>query len=224
MSFLDFIYGNTIITVIFYLIIFILVVIFLLYLYKVNFGNFNEASLFKRLKRLYKEKDYPYIKEIILPLNEQQQIYYDAIVFGDKFIYLIEMKNHVGTLHIDPLNDWYYQDGKNKKISFTNPFYELDVKKHVLNKFLKQNQARYVELVVYNLNTKIEGNKGLGNNLVSIKQLNSFIKYQEQHSDLAIMDPTNIEKMGNYLLSINIKKKKVRYKLINKLKNQRVKK
>ena len=188
---------------------------------KIVIGNFNEANVFKRLKKIYKTNDYPYIKEIILPINKETYAYYDAIVFGNKFFYLIEIKNHKEQLFIDPLDDWYFVN-KKKKIAFTNPFYELELKKHILNRFLEIDKNRLIEVVVYNTVAVPKGNKGK-NHLIAVNQINALIKHYEQKDDLKSFGPDFIEKKGNYLLEIAINKKKIRKNVIEDLKSQRIK-
>ncbi|MDF9867371.1 hypothetical protein OKW22_000941 [Bacilli bacterium PM5-3] len=197
-----------------------LLVIFLIIIIKHNVvGIFHEASIFRRLKNLYKKYDYPYINEIILPINKESYAYYDAIVFGDKFVYLIEIKNHNGNLLIDPLDDWQYIKKNKQSFSFMNPFYELELKKHILNRFMEIDKNRYIEIVVYNNSTIINGKKGK-NHLVAANQLNSLIRHYESMDNIQKFSPDFIEKKGNYILGINIKKRSIRKSVISDLKLQ----
>ena len=217
---IDFFINNQITLLFVYFIIIVLVV---LLIYKVKhhfFGTFNEAKFYRYLKRLYKEKDYPYIKEIILPINKETYLYYDAIVFGDKFIYLIEIKNHNGEVKIDPLDDWYYY--KNKVHPFINPFYDLDLKLHVLNRYLEINKYRLIPVTVYSPQTKIVGYKGK-NNLIMFSQIAAFIEHFESNPNTKKFTPDFIEEKGNYILDINIKKKSIRKQVINDIKNNHIK-
>ncbi|WP_423363744.1 nuclease-related domain-containing protein [Mycoplasma sp. P36-A1] len=223
MNMLDFLYNNTIVTYILYIIAIITIIILLFKLKKKFYGNFSETNLFRRLKIIYKEYDYPYIKEIILPMNKENYIYFDAIVLADKYIYIIEMKNHSSKLYADNLNEWYLINNKDKKITITNPYYELDVKKHVLNRYLNIDANRIIPIVVYNIDTHIIS-KDNPINLISIKQLKSFITKFESSSNYPKFKGEFIEKVGNELLSYNVKNPKIRYKVINKLLNQRTKK
>ncbi|MDL2211838.1 NERD domain-containing protein [Erysipelotrichaceae bacterium OttesenSCG-928-M19] len=219
---INFITSNYYIIIAIYLIVFVLLII-LFYKFKHSYiGTFSEANIFRKLKKIYKKYDYPYIKEIILPINKESYAYYDAIVFGDKFIYLIEIKNHHGDILIDPLDDWVYVESSNKQHPFINPFYELELKKHIINRFLEININRIIEIVVYNTKTKPQGSKGK-NHLIAANQLNSIIKHYESRENIPKFSPDLIEDKGNYLLEINIKKKKIRRKVINDLRNQRTK-
>lgn len=218
---IDFLINNQITLLFIYLILFFLVIFFGLKIKHHFIGNFNEASFYRYLKKIYKKYDYPYIKEIILPINKETNIYYDAIVFGDKFIYIIEIKNHQGKLRIDAIDDWYYIN-KNNKYPFINPFYDLDLKLHVLNRYLEINKYNIIPVTVYSSQTKIEGSKGR-NNLIKFSQISAFIKHFESKENVSKFTPDYIEKKGNYLLGINIKNRKERKKLINDLKNSHIK-
>ena len=218
---INFFTNNQLALLAIYLIL-VIIIIYLIFLIKHHFfRNFNEAKFYRYLKRLYKEKDYPYIKEIILAINKETYIYYDAIVFGDKFIYLIEIKNHNGELKIDPLDDWYFNN-KNKLFAFINPFYDLDLKLHVLNKYLEINKYRLIPLVVYAPHTKIVGYKGK-NNLIMFSQIAAFINHFEGNEKTKAFSPDFIENKGNYILDINIKNKRIRREVLNDLKNNHIK-
>lgn len=218
---LEYFYTNTFFVIIFYLVTTILIIIIAFKLKHYFKGTFNEANVFKRLKRIYNKSDYPFIKEIILPINKESFAYYDAIVFGNRFIYLIEIKNHSGYLKIDPLDDWIYTDKNKNKHLIINPFYELELKKHILNRFLEVDRSRIVEVVVYNTNTECIGNKG-NHHLIAVNQINALITHYESKK-ISVFSPELIEKKGNYILGINNKNLKIRKKVISDLKNQRSK-
>lgn len=219
---MDIIYNNSILLLITYVLI-VLVVIYVIYRIIHHFtGNFGEGNVHKRLKKVYGKYDFPYIKQIILPINEETYAYYDAIVFGDRFIYLIEIKNHKGKLIVDGINDWVYIDDKQNEHVFINAFYENDVKKHILNRFLNLNQYRIIEVVVLNNKTSYFGQKGK-NNLINAKQLKAFIQHFESKENIGKIHPAYIVKKGNELLGLDVKKRSVRKRVINDLKNQRTK-
>lgn len=220
---MDVIYNNSILLLLTYILI-ILLVIYVFYRLIHHFtGNFGEGNVYKRLKKIYSKYDYPFLKQIILPINEETYAYYDAIVFGDRFIYLIEIKNHKGKLIIDEINDWGYIDDKQDEHVFINAFYENDVKKHILNRFLNLNQYRIIELVVLNNRTSYFGEKGK-NNLINAKQLRAFIEHFEAKENIGKINPQYIVKKGNELLAIDVKKRKMRKQVIDDLKDQRTKK
>ena len=219
---ISFFSNNYYLLFIIYILGFLLLVYFVFKLRNHFVGNFHEANVIRKLKKIYHKYNYPYIKEIILPINQESYAYYDAIVFGDKFIYLLEIKNHAGTILIDPLDDWIFIDSKKKKFVFMNPFYELELKKHILNRFLEINKTRIIEIVVYNNATKLEGSKGK-NHLISFNKLSSIIRYYEEKENVSKIPPNVIEKKGNYILEINVKKRKIRKEVINGLKDQRMK-
>lgn len=220
---MDVIYNNSILLLLTYILVVIIAVYTVYRIIHYFSGNFGEGNVHKRLKRIYNKYDYPFIKEIILPINEETYAYYDAIVFGDRFIYLIEIKNHKGKLIVDDINDWSYIDDHQKEHVFINAFYENDVKKHILNRFLNLNQHRIVELVVLNNKTSYFGQKG-NNNLINAKQLKAFIQHFEAKDNIGKINPQYIVKKGNELLALNVKKRGVRKSVINDLKNQRTKK
>lgn len=220
-SIINFLLNNQITLLIIYLLVILLITFIVLNIKHNYIGNFNEASFYRILKKLYKKYDYPYIKEIILPINKETNIYYDAIVFGDKFIYIIEIKNHQGKVKIDPIDDWYYIN-KNKKFPFINPFYDLDLKLHVLNRYLEINRFHIIPITVYSKNTLVEGSKG-NNNLIKFSQITSFIKYFESKENVSKFSADFIEKKGNYILDINVKNRKARRRLIYDLKNSHIK-
>lgn len=215
-------FSNPIFYLFFYLVLIIIIIFIIRYIQNTFIGNFKEAKLFKYLKRLYKQEDYPYIKEIILPINSDTYVYYDAIVFGDKYIYIIEFKNHDGLLLIDPVDDFTFVNRNMKSYTFTNAFYETELKKHILNRFLEVNRERIVEIILVGPKTKIEGIKG-NNYLIRLNQVNNFIKYHENKSDISKFNIDFIESKGNYLLSSNVKKRSIRKKIIDELKNSRSK-
>lgn len=219
---IDFFYKNYIFVLILYTIIILVLIFLILKFIKYYFGNFHEANIFRRLKKLYNKYDYPYIQQIILPINKETYAYYDAIVFGDKFIYLLEIKNHIGKVFIDPLDDWTYYDKKGQEHHFMNPFYELELKKHIINRFLEVDKNRIIEITVYNTKTKPQGNKGK-NHLIAVNQISSLIQYYEKKENITKFSPDAIEDKGNNILEINVKKKSIRRKVINDLKNQRAK-
>lgn len=211
------------IIIIYFSIIFIILLFILTLkkLYHYFYGNFNEANIFRRLRRLYKKYDYPFIKEIILPINKESYVYYDAIIFGDYYIYILEIKNHNNTLLIDSLDDWIVKDKKHS-IKIMNPFYELELKKHILNKYIDINLYRIIEVTIYNNKTIIKGNKQ-NNILIKASQITSLIRHFESNTKYKKFSPNLIEEKGNYILDINVKKRKIRKKIISDLKNQRLK-
>lgn len=217
----DFFLNNKIILLFVYIIAIGLLALIIYQIKRYFWGNFNDAKFFRYLKRIYKKYDYPYIKEIILPINKETYLYYDAIVFADKFIYLIELKNHKGTLVIDPLDDWYFHDKKNT-YPFINPFYDLDLKLHVLNRYLDINKYRLIPVTIYSPQTNLVGHKGK-NNLIMYSQINSFIKHFENNPHTKKFSADFIEEKGNYILDINVKKRSIRKKVINDLKNNHIK-
>ena len=219
---INFLYDNYFLIIIIYIIIIILLIYLILKFIKYYFGNFHEANVFRRLKNIYNKFDYPYIKQIILPINKETYAYYDAIVFGDKFIYLLEIKNHQGNILIDPLDDWTYHDKKGQEYHFMNSFYELELKKHIINRFLEVDKHRIIEVTIYNTKTKPQGNKGK-NHLIAVNQINSLIQHYEKKENISKFSPDIIEQKGNYILEINIKQRSIRKKVINDLKNQRIK-
>lgn len=215
------IYGNTFLLIIIYVLIIIIFIVLVLKIRKILKGNFGEANIFRRLKRIYNQYDYPYINQIILPINKESFAYYDSIVFGNKFIYILEIKNHSGNIKVDAIDDWIYLDKNKEKYTIVNPFYELELKKHILNRFLEIDRSRIIEVVVYNNNTKCIGNKK-NHHLIAVNQIAALIKHYEK-KDVSRFTPDLIEKKGNYILDINIKNKKIRKKVINDLENQRTK-
>jgi len=219
---LEIILENYYLLVVGYLLLALLLIYIISKIIKYNIGTFHEANVFKRLKKIYKKYDYPYIKEIILPINKDSYAYYDAIVFGNKFFYLLEIKNHNGPILIDPLDDWQCLNNKKHAISFMNPFYELELKKHILNRFVEIDKNRFIEVVVYNNKTKPQGKKGK-NHLISVAQISSLINHYENKQDIKGFSPDFIEKKGNYLLEINVKKRSVRKSVITDLKIQHTK-
>ncbi|MGL4382374.1 MAG: nuclease-related domain-containing protein, partial [Bacilli bacterium] len=118
---LDSILLNESLMIFIYVISILLILIIVIRFYLSKRGYFGEGNIYKILKKLYLKNDYPYIKQIILPINKQNYVYYDAIVFGDYFIYIIEVKNHNGRIIIDPLDDWIYVDSKETKYTINNP-------------------------------------------------------------------------------------------------------
>lgn len=198
-------------------IIIIVLVIYLFFLLKhIIVGNFGEGNVLLTLKKIHKKYDYPYIKHIILPINKGVYTYYDAIVFGDYYIYIIEIKNHDGLVQIDTLDDWVYVDKRMKEHIITNPFYENEIKRHILNRLLDLKEDRIVEIIVANNTTNIKGRKG--NNIVIRKKdlANTIYKY-EHNATVSKLSHNFIEKKGNFLLSADVKNKKIRKKVIHDL-------
>jgi len=220
---IEFLNEHFYIMVAIYIMAFLVIVLLSRHFYLKKKGIFGQATLYTRLRKLYDEKDYPWIKEIILPLNDQQYLFYDAIVFGDKHIYLIEMKNQKGEIVSDLLDDWYFIDGKMNQIIIPNAYYDLEVKTHILNKLLRQHLNRYINVIVCNEETTIKPPYDK-NRIINVKQIESFIKFHEQKSNLKTISIKNIENMGNFILSKNVSNWFIRRKEINKVKNQRIKK
>lgn len=190
--------------------------------YHFYYGNFGEGNVYKSLKKLYDKNDYPFIRQIILPVNAKSYAYYDAIVFGDKFIYNIEIKNHNGYLVVDPLDKWIFIDKNAKEITIPNAFYELEVKTHILNRYLEINPNKIINVCIYNKNTKIKGVKGR-NQLINVKQIHSFINYFESIEDEPKIPISFIESKGNFVVSHNMKKLSKRRSVISRLKYLRIK-
>ncbi|MEG0283718.1 MAG: nuclease-related domain-containing protein [Erysipelotrichales bacterium] len=218
---IDLLTNNNILLFIVYFILLLIVILIIYKIKKKYYANFGEAIVFRKLKQLYNKNDYPYIKNIILPINDEAYAYYDAIVFGNKYFYIIEIKNHKGYLKIDEVDDWVYSDNSEQH-SFINPFYELEVKKHILNRYIEIDKARIIEITVYNKQTKPVGKKG-HNHLINVSQLKSLINHYEKNPDISTIPPKVVEEKGNYLLDIDVKKRNIRKKVISDLKNQRVK-
>lgn len=204
------------------LIIILFVLFWFIKYYRFYMGNFKEGNVFKSLKRLYRKKDYPFIRQIILPINAKSYAYYDAIVFGDKFVYNIEIKNHDGYLVVDPLDKWIYVNKSAKEKSIPNAFYELEVKSHILNRYLEINPSKIINVCIYNKNTKIKGDKGQYN-LISVKQIHSFINHFESLENEGKFPISFIEGKGNFVVSHNVKKAIKRKGVINRLKDLRIK-
>jgi len=219
---LDFLSQHFYLMIAAYVVVFLLLVLIIYKIYLKRNGHFGQTNLYRRLKKLYKEKDYPWIKEIILPINDQQYLFYDAIVFGDKHIYLIEMKNQHALIHTDKIDDWSFQDKKNKAILIPNAFYDLDLKTHILNKLLQINTRVYIPVIVYNNHTQIKKpfNK---NRIISVKQVSAFINHHEQASKLPKMSVSKIEELGKEVLDENITNYFIRRKVLGMIKNQRLK-
>ncbi|MDR1781843.1 MAG: NERD domain-containing protein [Bacilli bacterium] len=215
----NFIDTHYYIVFIFMIIVLILVLLLLRKIYLYFHGNFGEGNIYKRLRRLYNEYDYPFIKQIILSYNNKSYAYYDAIVFGDYYIYVFDIKNHHTTLKIDPIDYWQFQE-KDEIITIINPFYELEIKKHILRRYLEVDAYRIIDVVIINDKTKVVGQKG-NHHLIKPSQITSLIRHYEQEATVSKMNPKFIEKIGNNILTIN--QKKNRRKIINNIKNQRVK-
>lgn len=199
-----------------YLLIIIILAILIVIVKNYYYGNFGEGNIFKTLNKIYHKYDYPYIKQIILPINKGVYTYYDAIVFGDYYIYIIEVKNHDGLLMVDTLSDWTFIDKKTKEHTLSNPFYDNEVKKHILNRLLDLKDNRIIEIIVANNGVNLKGRKG-DNIIVRRKDLAKIIRQFENRPSVSKMPPAFIEKKGNFLLSANIKNRKIRKKVINDL-------
>lgn len=221
-EFISKLFENTLVVTLLYGTMILIIIILYFFLKKKYIGTFHEANIFRRLKRLYMKSDYPFIREIILPFNKENYAYYDAIVFGDRFIYVLEIKNQPGILKIAPVNDWLYVDNTNKEHPFLNAFYELNVRKLILNRFLDVHSSRIIEVVIYNNKTTVVGDKG-SNHLINYRQIVPLIKQYEKRKEFDIIDPRLIEKMGNGILDYNIRNRKIRNTVINDLKSQRCK-
>lgn len=212
---------NTNYYIVFFFLLLIIVLLLLLgrRVYHYFHGNFGEGNIFRRLKKLYEKYDYPYIKQIILNYNKKSYAYYDAIVFGNYYVYILEIKNHHTTLKIDPIDYWQFKEG-NEIINIINPFYELEIKKHILRRYLEIDAHRIIDVVIINDKTTINGPKG-NNHLIKPSQITALIRHYETNPKVSKMPPKFIEKIGNNILRLN--KKKKRRQIINNIKNQRVK-
>ncbi|MDR3214883.1 MAG: NERD domain-containing protein [Bacilli bacterium] len=215
----NFIDNHYYLVFIFFLIIFFIILFIIKKIYRYHHGLFGEGNIYKRLRKLYSNYDYPYLKHIILNYNKKSYAFYDAIVFGDYYIYILEIKNHHHTLKIDPIDYWSFME-HHHEITIMNPFYELEIKKHILRRYLEVEQARIIEITIINDKTKTVGNHG-PNHLIKSTQLQSLIKHYENNPALSKMNAHYIEKIGNNLLDVNQKKKK--HQVINNIKNQRTK-
>ena len=207
---------------IFWVIISILVVILIVLLIlkikskdKHYYGkNPKNRKLDKKIKKYARDRDFLFLTDVFLPVDNNKAILIDDIILGNKYIYVISQKHWDGYIKGFEYDTKWLLTAKIRTVYVDNPLIGNRYKVQTLMKFLKErNDENIVNIVSLSNKTKFNSIQTQPlENVVKMKHLFKLIDDYEKNSPFNDIKEEELERIALQLHeeSIRISKTQMR--------------
>lgn len=192
--------------VIFSIIIALLLILSIFYIGKNWFINLyigltKNARIKWKLAKLIKNYDYLYMNNLCIRLDAGKYMNIDHVVFGDKYIYVLETKFWLGyILGKDEDEKWLLNDGDKTKY-VENPLRYNQLRIKVLSSILNISEDNFINVICIADCGKIKevSVKKALNVVLGEKDLLEYIKSNEKNAPVNVYKTEEIEKLAAIL-------------------------
>lgn len=196
----------------------VIIVIFLIVLliikHKSNKYYYNKnpknKKLDKKIRKYAKNKDFLFLSDVFLPVENNQAILIDNIIFGNKYIYVISQKHWEGELKGFEYDTKWMISTKNMTKYVDNPLIGNRFKVRILLNFLNEkDENTVINIIALSNKTKFKDIQVPPlENIININNLFKLIDEYEKNSLLNDIVEEEIERIANsiYQESIRIAK------------------
>ena len=191
------------------LIAIVIIVIFLIVLLivklksKKRYYNKNPKNKYldKKIRKYTKNRDFLFLNDVFLPIENNQAIMIDNIIFGNKYIYIISQKHWEGELKGFEYDTKWMLIHKNITKYVDNPLFSNRYKINVLINFLKEkNEDDIVNIIAINNKVKFENFQTQPlENVINVCDLFKIIDEYEKTSPLNDIKEEEIERVANLI-------------------------
>ena len=204
--------------IIFYILITLLVILLLAYICFHKYVNLFIVSITgkKRVeKKLYKGckiNDFLIITDLYVPVEENKMRHIDAIIFGNKYVYITSIVKNAGEVKVS-LTDHKWRVIYNGSLSLiNNPFiYNQKVMNKLANVVEGLNMEDMKSLVVLTKTCSIDGTSSSNQEFVALENdaINMILDI-EKNSDQDIFDPFEVERYAKAFYDYGLECEKIK--------------
>lgn len=171
----------------------------------------TSRRLFKRRFRVHlfryaKNHDWLLVNKVHLALTEEKkQARIDAVLFGDKYVYQIALRDYPGAVTGDGHDaQWIVMRGK-RSLLITNPLLANETRKHVLSTALQVDPSNIINVVVVARNSVLDDIRTASpyQLVVSEKDFDRAIQYIEDSAQVPSYLDTTVETYAQRLVQIS---------------------
>ena len=176
--------------------------------------NPKNRKLDKKIKKYARDRDFLFLTDVFLPVDNNKAILIDDIILGNKYIYVISQKHWEGTLKGFEYDPKWLLTTKTITKYVDNPLIGNRFKVSTLMNFLNEtDDENIVNIVAINDKTTFKDIKTQPlENVVTMGHLFKIIDDYEKNSHLNDIKEEEIERMANlvYEESLSIAKSQAR--------------
>lgn len=174
--------------------------------------NPKNKSLDKKIRKYAMDRDFLFLSDVFLPVNNEKAVIIDNIIFGNKYIYVISQKHWEGTLKGFEYDTKWMVTYKNQTNYVDNPLISNRYKVHVLMNFLgEKEEETIVNIIAINDHTNFEEfNVPALESVVKMKKLFKTIDDFERSSTLNDIKEEEIERIANLIYEESTRIKKIK--------------
>ena len=188
----------------------IVLVIFLIVLFIVKlkskrnkFYNKNPKNKYldKKIRKYSQDRDFLFLTDVFLPVNDDRAIVIDDIIFGNKYIYVISQKHWDGSLKGYEYDTKWMLTSKTQTQYVDNPLITNRFKVQTLMNFLNENDDNNIINVV-TISDRINFNDFNVQPLENVIKMNKLFKLiddYEKNSSLNDIKEEEIERIAKLI-------------------------
>ena len=191
------------------LIAIVIIVLFLIVLLivklksKKRYYNKNQKNKYldRKIRKYSRDRDFLFLNDVFLPVENNQAILIDNIILGNKYIYIISQKHWEGELKGFEYDTKWMLINKNVTKYVDNPLFSNRFKIKMLINFLEEkNEDDVVNIIALNNKVKFkEFQTQPLENVVNISNLFKLIDEYEKTSPLNDIKEEEIERVANLI-------------------------
>ena len=187
----------------------LIIVIFLIVLLVVKLKSKNyyynknpkNKRLNRKIRKYSKDKDFLFLSDVFLPIENNNAIMIDNIIFGNKYIYVIAQKHWEGNLKGFEYDTKWLLSSKTITKYIDNPLLSNRFKVVTLLKFLKEkDEDNIINIIAINDKTKFKDIQAQPlENVVKMSELFKTIDEYEKNSPFNDIKDEEIERVANLI-------------------------
>ena len=198
----------------------IILVIFLIVLLIIKLKSKNKyyvknpknKSLDRKIRKYALNRDFLFLSDVFIPVNNEKAVIIDNIIFGNKYIYVVSQKHWEGTLKGFEYDTKWMIMHKEQTQYVDNPLISNRYKVHVLLNFLgEKEEENVVNIIAINDRTSFEEfNVPALESIVKMNKLFKTIDEFEKTSTLNDIKEEEIERIANLIYEESTRIKKIK--------------
>ena len=193
------------------LIIILFLIVLLIIKLKSNKHYYNKnkknKTLNKKIRKYSRNRDFLFLSDVFLPVENNQAVLIDNIIFGNKYIYVIAQKHWEGQLKGFEYDTKWMISTKNVTKYVDNPLIGNRFKVRMLLNFLNEpDEDNVINIIALNNKTKFQEIQVQPlESIVSMTNLFKLIDEFERNSPLNDIKEEEIEKIANMIYQESIR-------------------
>lgn len=174
--------------------------------------NPKNKQLDKKIRKYALYRDFLFLSDVFIPVNNEKAIIIDNIIFGNKYIYVISQKHWEGLLKGFEYDTKWMITYKNQTNYVDNPLISNRYKVHVLSNFLgEKEEENIINIVAINDHTNFDDfNVQSLESVVKMNKLFKTIDEYERNSSLNDIKEEEIERIANLIYEESTRIKKIK--------------